>query len=168
MDDNAITTQLPIKVPHQTSSQHQVQIAMAQHARILASIIKELNTARASKALSDETFAVIGRLDNKLQHWRNSLPSFIQLEMLPCGTGLPEGVMIEHCLHLKLSYYATLIQIHSFVMTPWNEFFYGTLTPPSIQHQDQVCKSACIVAEASRNIIGQLRHLSISPETSKS
>ncbi|EXJ75077.1 uncharacterized protein A1O5_01773 [Cladophialophora psammophila CBS 110553] len=166
IDDNAITCPLPTQHPGDSWSQHATIIAMAKHARILASVIKTLNVIRASRSMSATTFTMIQELDDRLREWRSGFPSFVQMDPLPAGVALPKGVHQEHCLYLVYSYYATLIQIHSIVMSPWNAVYQDSATlDPSLR--PQIFRSASIVAEASRKIIAQLRHMTVGLGTLK-
>ncbi|EEU33631.1 uncharacterized protein NECHADRAFT_89306 [Fusarium vanettenii 77-13-4] len=154
-----------IVISNETWGQHATATGMIKHARILSSVIRTLNVIRSSSSMSEETFAMVQRLDSRLQDWRNSLPRFIQFGMLP-GAGLPKGVTSEQCLLLEYSYYTTLIQIHSIIMAPWSKVYQEKpTTNPS--HQAHILKSASIVAEASRKIISQLRYITVSPDTPK-
>ncbi|KAJ9616191.1 hypothetical protein H2204_013986 [Knufia peltigerae] len=165
IDDDDITCQLPTARPEGDSGNQDFFIACARKAQLFSLIYKRIRRLKNSTQSLQEVAATISELHNKVEGWYSSLPVSLKLD---AATGsFPSGTHPVHGLFLHFSYHASLMAIHSVLVHPWNAVPLDHSQNSKEDLQNQVLSSTRIVAEASRNIIRNLKHVRVGPAAPK-
>ena len=138
---------------------------LVKSAQISSNIMKNLTSGdaflRNPEGLRDE----ISELDLVLDHFLNSLPSYLKpgFSVKPAISPLTyHGTL--HILFLHFTYYGCCIAIHTIFTYPWLAAMFGEKQRSSI-FREQSTKSIVTVAQAARCIILSLRHTEINAAT---
>lgn len=87
--------------------------------------------------------------------------------MDPISHALPSGIHPSKALFLYYNYQASLIVLHSVLVSPWNAIPALSGEHEKDEIRKHVLNSTEIVAEAARNMVRSLRHVIVSPSGSK-
>lgn len=128
-----------------------VLTAYVQHAQIQSLISRKLASAKAFQQSPSVFIQTVQELGQQLQHWRDSLPLWLQTERAIRTTGLPRNVQVLHVVKIRFLYYGSVMAIHTIFAYPWITAMFGNVQNQTLRNQISMSSNA--VAEAARNLI---------------
>jgi hypothetical protein len=165
IDDDEITCPLPADLTGGNSTGVECFVAVASHAQISGKITMQLRRFKRTNSAFEQIMTDISKLQSALELWYSTLPPC--LRMKPNEDIPPQNVHPDKILYIHLAYNASLIELHSILVHPWNSHSLQFDTQEQQAVSKQVLESADIVAEASRNIVHYLKFIRISPSSPK-
>lgn len=127
--------------------------------------MKRLKGLKSSKHSFQDVVRAISELHSTLDQWYLSLVPSIKMD--PNSSTLPPDVHPSKVLCLLYSYHGSLIAIHSVLVHPWNAVPLQFGTHEKEEVRKHILNSTEVVVEAARNMVRNLRHLSITPSSPK-
>ena len=159
IDDDDISCQVPTSVVPGSAMDLDVLTAYVQHAQISSTISRKLASARAFQQSPSVLVQTVQDLSQQLQHWRDSLPLFLQTERAIRSAELPRNVQVLHVVKIRFLYYGSLMAIHPIFAYPWICAMFGNVQTQALRNQIPISSNA--VAQAARNLILAVRYISI-------
>jgi hypothetical protein len=159
IDDDDISCQIPISVVPGSAMDLDVLTAYTQHAQISSLISRKLASAKAFQQSPSVLVQTVQELSQQLQHWRDTLPLFLQTDRAIKGAELPRNIQVLHVVKIRFLYYGSLMAIHTIFAYPWISAMFGNVQTQVLRNQ--ISMSSNTVAEAARNLILAVRYTSI-------
>jgi hypothetical protein len=128
-----------------------VLTAYVQHSQIQSLISRKLASAKAFQQSPSVLIQTVQELGQQLQHWRDSLPLWLQTERAIRTTELPRNVQVLHVVKIRFLYYGSVMAIHTIFAYPWITAMFGNVQNQTLRNQISMSSNA--VAEAARNLI---------------
>lgn len=172
-DDN-ISCDLPLQA--QPGSRGDVTLArsMITILQISSRISQKIFAANAAGHKLSHVIETMAEINRDLQQWRSDLLSWDkdQKQMQATGYNSPSASKQRlrdptmHRRYTDMTYYGTVIYLHSVLATPWLRSMFKEDQDSDAQRAVTEASSLS-VAEASRSIINSLRHINIGATTPK-
>jgi len=161
---------MPSKVLEGSGVNLDIFVHSVKHAQISGRIAKKITALKASNHNLEDIVNTISSLDEEVRNWRDSLPPFMKWDshgLLPDQSSLPPNVHPYHVCWQAFSYYGSLIAIHSVLVHPWNAMAFRVEPNQKQQLRRHVAHSTSVVVHASRKMVQNLRHITITASTPK-
>ena len=159
IDDDDITCQVPNSVVAGSAMNLEVLTAYVHHAQISSMISRKLASAKAFQKSPSVLIQTVQDLSQQLQHWRDSLPLFLQMERPIRSTELPPNVQVLHVVKIRFLYNGSLMAIHPTFAYPWISAMFGSGQSQALRNQISISSNA--VASAARSLILAVRYINI-------
>ena len=159
LDDDDISCRVPTRVIAGSAMDLDVLTAYVQHAQISSRISQRLASVKAFQQSLPVLIQTVQDLSQQLQHWRDSLPPFLQMEHDISTAELPRNVQVLHVVKIRYLYYGSLIAIHPIFAYPWINAMFGNVQTQALRNQISI--SSTVVAEAAKNLILAVKYIRI-------
>ena len=159
IDDDDITCQVPSSVVAGSAMNLEVLTAYVHHAQISSMISRKLASAKAFQNSPSVLIQTVQELSQQLQHWRDSLPLFLQMERPIRSAELPPNVQVLHVVKIRFLYNGSLMAIHPTFAYPWISAMFGSGQNQALRNQISISSNA--VASAARSLILAVRYINI-------
>lgn len=158
MDDDSITCPLPDETGSGSGNQIVYFNLLIRLTQILSAVLKFLSRLETRGMDPDKLFRRVHHLNAQLRTWSESAPPACRLEPLQ-KSSLPPGVSGDLVLYIRYTYYGVVIALNSCFTYPW--LMERVNRDGDSRFQKQIDESTVLVAEMSRWIIKDTKHIDI-------